>query len=347
MRAFQWLQHFDQHTKDRLVRRGDYRLLSMDNHPSHIGFDFINYCQNHRIIPWCFPPKLTHLLQPLDGKPFQQYKHYYRQYNNKTMQWGGSIREKADFLRQIHAIRMQAFKDTTIRHSFKRCGLWPCNSEVIRQELRDDDGPDLVVYDQGKEIELPEWNPSQLPEYHDHEGQEFTPETPPASSSTINSPPTTLTKLRQDISKAQKSIAALKEASTTASADTAKISRHLDFIFQGSLAQAEMAAQTTADMSRILANREQAKAPKTRRQIRTGGPLSIRDANALIQSRDIAEAEKERRRWARDAKKQRNEMLHNDQIKAAENERREAELRWETIPDGQTLDCIDKRGRVL
>ena len=263
------------------------------------------------------------------------------------MALSGSIKEKADFLRQIHAIRMQAFKDTTIRHSFKRCGLWPCNSEAICQELRDDDGPDLVVYDQGKEIELPEWNPSQLPEYHDHDGQAFRPETPPASSSTIKSPPTTLTKLRQDISKAQKSIAALKEASTTASADTAKISRHLDFIFQGSLTQAEMAAQTTADMSRILANREQAKVPKSRRQIRTGGPLSVRDANTLIQSRDNAEAEKERRRWARDAKKQRNEMLHNDQIKAAENERREAELRWETRPDGQTLYCIDKKGRVL
>jgi hypothetical protein len=34
----------------------------------------------------------------------------------------------------------------------------------------------LVVYDQGKEIELPEWDPSQLPEYHDHDGQESRPE---------------------------------------------------------------------------------------------------------------------------------------------------------------------------
>lgn len=319
----------------------------MDNYPSHVGFDFINYCQNYRIIPWAFPPKLTHLLQPLDGKPFQQYKHYYRQYNNKTMQWGGSIKEKADFLRQIHVIRMQTFKDTTVRHSFTRCGLWPCNSEVICQELRGDDGPDLVVYDQGKEIELPEWDPSQLPEYHDHDGQESRPETPPASSSTINSPPTTLTKLRQNISKAQKSIAALKEASTTASADTAKIARHLDYIFQGSLTQAELAAQTTEDMARILANREGARAPKTRRQIRTGGPLSVRDANALIQSRDIAEAEKERRKWTRDAKKQRDEMLRNDQLKAAENKKREAGLKWETGPDGELFYCIDRRGMVL
>ena len=267
MRAFQWLQHFDQHTKSRLTQRGDYRFLFMDNHPSHIGFDFINYCQNHRIIPWAIPPKLTHLLQPLDGHPFQAYKHYYRRYNNRTIQWGGSIKEKADFLRQLQEIRLQTFKDTIVRHSFKHCGLWPFNPEVICKELRGDDGPVLVVYDQGKELELPEWGCNQLPEYH---GQESRPETPPASSSTINSPPTTLTKLRQDISKARRSMAALTEASAAATADTGKIARHLGFIFQGSLTQAELGAQTTADMTRILANRERAQAPKTRRQIRTG-----------------------------------------------------------------------------
>ena len=91
-------------------------------------------------------------------------------------------------------------------------------------------------------------------------------------------------------------MAALTEASAAATADTGKIARHLDFIFQP---QAELAAQTTADMTRILANRKRAQAPKTRRQIRTGGPLSVRDANVLIKSRDIAEAEKEKRRWAR------------------------------------------------
>ena len=316
----------------------------MDNHPSHIGFDFARYCQNHRIVAWCFPPKLTHLLQPLDGKPFQQYKHYYRQYNNRSIQWGGSVKEKADFLRQIHTIRLRTFKDSTIRHSFKRCGLWPLNSEIICKELHGDDGPDLVVYDQGKDIELPDWNPSQLPEYH---GQESRPETPPASSSTINSPPTTLTKLRQDISKAQKSLDTFFEASTAASIDTAKLSRRLDFVFRGSLTQAEVGAQTSTDLTRALANRDQAQVPKTRRQIRTGGPLSVRDANSLIQSRDIAEAEKERRRWERDAKKQRNEILRNAESKATENQRREAELRWETGPDGQPLFCEDKRGAVV
>ena len=68
------------------------------------------------------------------------------------------MKEKADFLREIHQIRMQTFKESTVRHSFKHCGLWPFDPEVICKELRTvaDDGPDLVVYDQGKQYELPE-----------------------------------------------------------------------------------------------------------------------------------------------------------------------------------------------
>ena len=313
----------------------------MDNHPSHIGFDFISYCQNHRIIPWAIPPKLTHLLQPLDGPPFQAYKHYYRQYNNRTVQWGGSIKEKADFLRHLHEIRRQTFQDTTVWHSFKHCGLWPFNSEVICGPLRGYNELDLVVYDQGKEYELPDWNLDAIPDL----GSRL--ETPPASSSTINSPPTTVTKLRKKISKAQKSLATFAEASATASADVAKISRHLGFIFQGSLTQAELAAQTTRDMTRILANKERAQVPKTRRQIRTGGPLSVKDANTLIRSRDIAEAEKERRKWARDAKKQRDKMLLQDQNREQENKKRAAELSWETGEDGEPLYCIDRQGLAL
>ncbi|KAJ5471445.1 hypothetical protein N7530_008802 [Penicillium desertorum] len=93
----------------------------------------------------------------------------------------------------------------TIRHSFKRCGLWSFDPEVICKGLRDDhdEETDLVVYDQGKEYELPEWGEKPV------ESEEYLPETSPASSSIINSPPT-LKKLRQDVSNVQKSIATLK-----------------------------------------------------------------------------------------------------------------------------------------
>jgi hypothetical protein len=53
---------------------------------------------------------------------------------------------------------MQTFTTSTVRYAFKHCGLWPFNPEVTCEHLRLDDGPDLVVYDRGKEYELPEWD---------------------------------------------------------------------------------------------------------------------------------------------------------------------------------------------
>jgi hypothetical protein len=76
------------------------------------------------------------------------------------------------------------------------------------QELRPDDRPDLVVYDRGKEYELPEWdfNQSQLVGEREDVSIDSIPRTPPpASSSTINSPPTTIQKLQKNIIKVRES----------------------------------------------------------------------------------------------------------------------------------------------
>jgi hypothetical protein len=120
--AYDWLHFFDKSTKHR-IHRGEWRLLLMDNHGSHLTLEFLQYCQDHRIIAYGFPPHTTHLLQPLDGKPFQVYKHFYRQNNNMIVQWGGSVKEKSDFLREIHGIRMETFKQRTVRGAFMDKGM--------------------------------------------------------------------------------------------------------------------------------------------------------------------------------------------------------------------------------
>lgn len=67
--AFQWLQSFEEITKNRCTKTG-FRLL-MDNHGSHLTFEFVNFCEDHQIIPYCFIPHTTHICQPLDDVPFQ------------------------------------------------------------------------------------------------------------------------------------------------------------------------------------------------------------------------------------------------------------------------------------
>jgi hypothetical protein len=66
-------QVFDRHTKEKA--RQSYRLLILDGHGSHVTMDFIEYCDQHKILLAIFPRHSTHTLQPLDVcmfKPLSQ-----------------------------------------------------------------------------------------------------------------------------------------------------------------------------------------------------------------------------------------------------------------------------------
>jgi hypothetical protein len=60
-----WLRDtFDLYTKSRTT--GSHRLLILDGHGSHVSLEFVEYAEQHNIVPLCFPPHSTHHLQPLD-----------------------------------------------------------------------------------------------------------------------------------------------------------------------------------------------------------------------------------------------------------------------------------------
>ena len=58
------------------------------------------------------------------------------------------------------------------------------------------------------------------------------------------------------------------------------------------------------------------------------------------------EAEQQRRKYEREAKKLGAEMLRRAEIRDQENQRRDAELEWVTGDDGQPLYTIDRRGDI-
>jgi hypothetical protein len=69
-----WLEQvFDRYTKEKA--RQSYRLLILDGYGSHVTMDFIEYCDQQKILLAIFPPHSTHTLQPLDicmFKPLSQ-----------------------------------------------------------------------------------------------------------------------------------------------------------------------------------------------------------------------------------------------------------------------------------
>ncbi|KAJ5238497.1 transcriptional regulator family: Centromere protein B DNA-binding region [Penicillium chermesinum] len=82
--ALAWLDHFiaATATSDRL-KSGEKRYLLFDGHGAHLTLEFLQKCEQNSIIPFAFLPHSTHIYQPLDGKPFLNYKQQFRLMNNE------------------------------------------------------------------------------------------------------------------------------------------------------------------------------------------------------------------------------------------------------------------------
>jgi hypothetical protein len=60
--SLEWLKHFHLQTNRGCGNQVTKRLLLMDGHGSHLTIKFIEYCNEHNIIPFLLPPHATHLL---------------------------------------------------------------------------------------------------------------------------------------------------------------------------------------------------------------------------------------------------------------------------------------------
>jgi hypothetical protein len=278
--SFEWVQCFHEFTKHR-TRNNQYRLLLMDNHGSHLTYDFVEFCWENRIIPYCFIPHTTHICQPLDDVPFQVLKHYYRSANNNEVFWGGDIKQKADFFAGIHDVRVKSLTSRTIRHGFRECGIWPIDSRK-----------GLIKSGFGEDNDLPT-----MPGFIVHDiASGSTP--PPPSSSLPNSPPATVQKLRKASAKVSKHIQ--NDISISP-----KIREGLTQILAGGLTLAEAGAQFAEDNVRVIRRKKQNDTTKTKRRIPELGPRLVKHCKKRIEERADRERlqtfNKVRRQWERAA----------------------------------------------
>jgi hypothetical protein len=131
--TLRWLKHFDEHTSKQQV--GSKRLLILDGHGSHHTRQFIQYCDDHGIVPFGLPPHLTHLLQPLDVVIFQPLKHYHAKALDILVRDGCVNITKLEFLSIIQGVRVQALKESSCKSAFQKCGIWPFNPTPILQQI--------------------------------------------------------------------------------------------------------------------------------------------------------------------------------------------------------------------
>jgi hypothetical protein len=131
--ALSWIHHFHRFTEKRI--HGQYRLLLLDGHESHQTFEFIEFCNEHKIIPFCLPPHTTHFLQPLDVAVFQPYKHWHALEVDSATRTGCTDFTRIKFLNVLHQIRQKTFKEQTILRGWRVTGLIPYNPGPILSQL--------------------------------------------------------------------------------------------------------------------------------------------------------------------------------------------------------------------
>ncbi|KAJ5981989.1 hypothetical protein N7451_012089, partial [Penicillium sp. IBT 35674x] len=125
--ALEWLHIFHDSTKN---RTNDKRVLFFDGHGSHLTFEFLEFCDQKRIISISFRPHTSHFAQPLDQKPFLSLKQHFWKENSLTNAWFRPDSAKRQSLEDITLIREKAFTPRIIRSAFRDTGIWPFNPNI-------------------------------------------------------------------------------------------------------------------------------------------------------------------------------------------------------------------------
>jgi hypothetical protein len=132
--ALDWLKHFDQYTRPQT--QGKYRLLILDGHTSHVSLPFIQYCEQHNIIPLCLPPHSTHILQPLDIGIFSPLAKAYKKRIQQHSIFGTERITNEQFLAFFQLARQEAMSLKNIASAWRAAGLKPFNPSPILQKYR-------------------------------------------------------------------------------------------------------------------------------------------------------------------------------------------------------------------
>lgn len=138
--AFAWMSTiFERYSKPKAGR--DWRLLIVDGHGSHINMQFLQYCQDHRILVAVFPPHATHRLQPLDVSLFSPLATYYTQELDRfiTNSAGISRVTKRDFFRLFWPTFSKAFTQSNIASGWRKTGLYPFEPAAVLDTLKSPD----------------------------------------------------------------------------------------------------------------------------------------------------------------------------------------------------------------
>ena len=126
-------------------------FLLLDGHSSHYQPDLIHFAKDHNIVLFCLPPHTTHESQPLDTTVFGPLKRNWQSVCHQYMQSNpGKIVTKYQFSALLNKAWMLTMTPSNICAGFRKCGVYPFNSNAIDCGLMSsstvDDGGDSSSY---------------------------------------------------------------------------------------------------------------------------------------------------------------------------------------------------------
>ncbi len=111
-------------------------LLLQDGATAHISPRLIDLAIANDIILLCFPPKLTHILQPCDVGIYRKMKSELSKVMHKVKMLRGDLWiSKQNFPAVFKSVFENTFVPGLITESFRKCGIYPLNKGVVEQEL--------------------------------------------------------------------------------------------------------------------------------------------------------------------------------------------------------------------
>ena len=133
--GLKWLQEcFEPQSKER--QRGQYRLLLLDGHCSHVTNEAIEFCIAKDIVLLCLPAHSTHLLQPLDVGIFLPLTISYKSELEAlcNCQFGWTI-DKIRFIEIFLRARDRIMSSSNILGAWSKAGLFPHCPEAVLSRL--------------------------------------------------------------------------------------------------------------------------------------------------------------------------------------------------------------------
>ena len=131
-------EYFEKETREQ--QKGEYRMLILDGHSSHVTTSVIRFCVSNKIPLLCLPAHTTHILQPLDVGVFAPLSIIYANHVHRRSRFGASYSiDKIDFLEIFQQSRNEAITSANIISAWAKTGLNPYNPQLVLQHYPEKD----------------------------------------------------------------------------------------------------------------------------------------------------------------------------------------------------------------